>query len=216
MHKEFRLRVERLTLLVQDDPQGNRGDILEEMKGFAHQHEALRFFLATAIANARYRTLSSAQSFFLFGNDHFRMRINAWYPQAGRTGNTKERFETFFSIDRCHNHSADLFTVGVFGPGYTTQFKESSQDLKQVVVGDRIAFDRVWDDQLEMGRALFIPKSTVFHTQFCPSEYSMSLNLVIDQTADCLQFELENDRETVRRVFDLIDLKLPVSQRADA
>lgn len=44
MHEEFKLRVERLTILVQDSPQDNRDEILEELKGFAHQHEALRFF----------------------------------------------------------------------------------------------------------------------------------------------------------------------------
>lgn len=67
-----------------------------------------------------------------------------------------------------------------------------------------------------MGKALFIPKSTAFHTQFCPSQYSISLNLVIDEDVDCLQFELENDRETVRRVFDLIGLEQPVSQQVNA
>lgn len=174
------------------------------------------FFLSNAITRENNRRLVSAQSFFLFGNDHLRMRINAWYPYAGRVGYTKERFESFFSIDRCHNHSVDLFTVGVFGPGYTTQFKETSQNLERVGVGDQIAFDRVWDDQLEMGKALFIPKSTAFHTQFCPSKYSISLNLIIDQSADCLQFELENDRKTIRRVFDFVGLAELAAQGEDA
>ena len=72
-------------------------------------------------------------------------------------------------------------------------------------------------DQLsDPGESTIHSQEHRFHTQFCPSKYSISLNLVIDQTGDCLQFELENDRETVRQVIDLVDLKPPVAQRADA
>lgn len=216
MHEDFKSRTERLTTLVSDGARDNRDEILREMQGFAKQHQALRYFLSNAIAEERNRQLTSAQSFFLFRNDHFLMRVNAWYPQTGRIGTTKDRFESFFSIDRCHNHSADFFTVGIFGPGYTTQFKETSQDLEHIGVGDRIEFDRVWEDQLDVGKALFIPRGTHFHTQFCPSRYSISLNLIIDMSAQCLQFELEDDRATVRRVFDLVGLEEPDAERAAA
>lgn len=168
MHDEFTARIERLKALVKGDSQHNRDAILAEMEGFAHQHQALRFFLSNAIATERYRRLTSAHSFYICGNEYFRMRINAWYPQAGQTGEIKERLESPFTIDRCHNHSFDFFTVGVFGPGYTTQFKETSQYLEKIGVGDEIIFDHVWEDQLKMAKALFVPKSTIFHTQFCP------------------------------------------------
>lgn len=65
-----------------------------------------------------------------------------------------------------------------------------------------------------MGKALFVPKSTIFHTQFCPSEYSISLNLVVYQTTDCLQFEIESDRKTVKTVFDLIGIEQTVAREA--
>ncbi|WP_287976983.1 hypothetical protein [Sphingomonas sp.] len=216
MHEDFKRRVERLTLLVKEDTESNREEILREMSGFAHKHEALRYFITNSIAKTSNRRLISAQSFFLYRNDYLRMRINAWYPDGGRVGYTKERFDSFFSINRCHNHSADLYTVGIFGPGYTTQFKSTSQNLTNCHVGDEISFDRAWNDQLEVGKALFIPKGTVFHTQFCPSRYSISLNLIVDQSADCLQFELEDDRKTVRRVFDFVGLEQLAANPSDA
>lgn len=205
MHEEFKCRVERLSTLVKDGARTNHDEIMHELSGFPSHHEALRYFLTSAISDPSRRRLLSAQSFFLYANDHMLIRINAWYPQSGRSGNLRERFDSFFTIDRCHNHSADFFTVGILGPGYTSEFKETSQDLEQVSLGDKITFDRVWEDQLNIGKTIFLPKGSLFHTQFAPKEYSMSLNLIVDNGASCLQFELGEDRETVTKVYDFVE-----------
>lgn len=201
---EFKAVVDEVSALVACGHAENAGAILELMGALAKDKLALRYFLFRAATDERFRRLTSAQSFYVFGCDAFYFRMNAWYPRSNvANSESARRLDKYFSIDSCHNHSIDFFTVGLLGPGYATEFRETQQDVSDARIGDRISFSRTWDDQLAEGKAFFVPKSSLFHTQYHPAAYSVSLNLVIWEPVRCKQFTLAEDKETVRDVYDL-------------
>lgn len=180
--------------------------ITEAMSALADRNVALRYFLFRATVDARFRRLTSAQSFYVYGCDAFYFRLNAWYPERRMARIELEtELNQYFSIDSCHNHSVDFFTVGLLGPGYTTEFCHTADDLSDVGVGDTVRFDRCWNDQLSLGRALFVPKSHIFHTQYAPEAYSLSLNLIVREPVTCRQFRLADDKRTICDTYDLRD-----------
>jgi hypothetical protein len=70
----------------------------------------------------------------VFRCNDFYFRLNAWYPDSKTvTVELETQLNDYFSIDSCHNHSVDFFTVGLLGPGYTTEFRETTEDLSDAV-----------------------------------------------------------------------------------
>lgn len=204
IERDFKAIVEDVSACVRGGHVKNADAILGLMGSLANDKIALRYFLFKASADERFRRLTSAQSFYVYGCDDFYLRMNAWYPRSSAvSAESARRLDTYFSIDSCHNHSVDFFTIGLLGPGYTTEFRETEEDLSAAGAGDRINFVRTWDDQLSEGKAFFVPKSSLFHTQYDPPAYSLSLNLVIWEPVLCKQFTLAEDKETIRDVYDL-------------
>lgn len=198
--------VEEITALVDHGHTANTDRILTLMSALSADGLALRYFLYKGCLDARFRKLTSAQSFFVYGCESFYLRLNAWYAKSTLVDSQSVgRLERYFSIDNCHNHSFDFFTVGLLGSGYTTDFGSTSENLSNLQVGDRIRFDRVWSDQLTRGRAFFVEKGVMFHTQYAPADYSVSLNLMIRKDQLCRQFSLGADKETVSEIYDLSD-----------
>jgi hypothetical protein len=203
VEQRFRDVLDEISPLVTSDHVANAAEIVRIMGRFAEDKLALRYFLYRATVDDRFRRLTSAQSFYVFGCPQFYLRMNAWYPRnAVVDPESARRLEKYFSIDSCHNHSVDFFTVGLLGPGYVTEFRETDSELSETGVGDRIEFLRSWEDQLTEGRVFFVKKSSLFHTQYAPEQYSVSLNLVIREPVLCKQFTLSADKETVRDVYD--------------
>lgn len=206
IESDFKDAVAAIAPYILDDYVANSDTICGLMCAFAENRLALRYFLFRAGVDERFRRLTSAQSFYVFGCNEFHFRMNAWYPASSLADSTRARLlDEYFSIDSCHNHSVDFFTVGLLGPGYTTEFRESLEDLSNHGIGDKVTFSRSWNDRLTEGKALFVRKSSIFHTQYKPESYSVSLNLVVREPVRCKQFSLEDDKETIRDVYDLRD-----------
>ncbi len=181
----------------------NAGEIVDLMPQFAQQDLAFRYFLHKCCSKPQFQKLISAQSFFVYGCNEYYIRVNAWYPRNTKVDEkTRRLLDEYYSVDKCHNHSYDFFTVGLMGPGYISDFRRSKEDALDKSIGDRIEFASKWTDQLDRGKSFYVKKDVIFHTQFVPEAYSSSLNLVIRKRADCKQYVLGDDSETVCEVFD--------------
>lgn len=202
-HAPFFRRLEALEGLVADGHERNEAEIIEHLSEIGLRRLALRYFIDRATTDERFRRLTSAQSFYVCGNDRFYMRLNAWYPQRRQAERHEQQLNDYFSIDRCHNHATDFFTVGVLGNGYRTIFRETARDLDGLTIGDEIEFSRIWEERLTLGKALYVPKTRYFHTQYHPEDYSLSLNLIVRAPVDCAQYMLNSDCTKISEIYDL-------------
>lgn len=200
---EFLQHARALGQLVAAGYVEHQDEICRGLKEMARNDLALRYYLIAASANPNMRRLSGAQSFAVYADDVVMMRFNLWIPRAHRPNGVDTMYDKYFSIDVPHNHSYDFFTVGVIGPGYVSDFFETSADLTDVVAGDTIDFEREWTDQLELGRTFFVPQQSVFHLQRYPESFSVSLNLIPHQPVvrGGKQLILASDRRTVETVL---------------
>lgn len=111
------------------------------------------------------------------GKPYF-LRTNVWLPESDplRQGMDKR----FFAEDLFHDHSFDLLTVGLLGPGYKTNIRHYNHDTTVGVVGEKVETFNNVDFQLERGSALFMRKHETIHQQLPPDETSVSFNIMLD------------------------------------
>jgi len=82
--------------------------------------------------------------------------------------------------DVAHTHTFQLLTYGYRGPGYRTEMYDCIPDeLIASCVGDRVTVGAARRSTLSEGSVLFYPAFRVAHIQHPPSEYSVSLNLMV-------------------------------------
>lgn len=163
----------------------------------------LRHFVDGCLHDPNHRKLCSSQSFPVYVSDTHAVRLNLWFPVGRFSEEVNRLVDEYFSIDVCHNHSFDFFTVGALGPGYETTFHEARELPDDPEVGREMDFARTWSFRLEREQAVFVPAGTHFHVQHAPAEFSMSLNLIPShQTCGTLpQIILGSDHRTIDRVI---------------
>ena len=148
--------------------------VIGEMIAF---DEFLYFFFQSLIQGDSSPEMAGAQSYLVFLGKFFYARLNFWLPErAGLL--ISPQVDRYFSIGVLHNHSFDFFTAGLLGPGYRSTFFCVLDDIERYRIGDTLplALDRRF--QLNVGMALFVPKSTIFHVQHYPESLSISLNFI--------------------------------------
>ena len=194
--------IKRLEKLVGDSFIDNQEEICYELTKLTHNNLALRYFLYSALKDAEKRNLVAAQSFMVHVSKLFYIRINLWYPLQGVAMTTlNDALENYFSVDLPHNHNYDFFTVGILGPGYVSDFLISSQETGCLRAGDTVSFDSEFRTKLSLGKSIFVPKDTHYHTQYAPEEFSVSLNLIPTVELFSRQIVLLKDRKTVDKVY---------------
>lgn len=189
--------------LVAGDYRQRQDDICAAMSALTEDHLLLRgFALKTARGELPVR-LSSAQSFMLFSGRFCSLRLNCWYPRSVVAGSAEIEHSRYFSIDVCHNHGFDFFTTCVLGPGYTSRFLRTAQDVEHLEAGDTIDFQDAWTLRLGHGRTVFVPRGSDFHTQLYPDAFSATINLIphAGYSTDGRQYILDDDHVTVKRVI---------------
>lgn len=148
-----------------------------------------------------------AQCYLLHSGENYYARLSFWLPKLDRPSEIHRRIEQYFSIGVLHNHSFDFFTVGLLGSGYRSSFYcYNGDDIDGVNVGDKIELSKVVDMKLGTGEALFVSKSSDFHVQYEPEDFSVSLN-IIPKTFDKIgsrhnaQLIIDIENLTVHRKF---------------
>lgn len=175
-------------------------EILTELTCAAKDYSFLNKFVQSEVIKGKWPKLYGAQTFLCHEGKDFFVRLNLWFPEKATP--VAEQIKKYFSIGLLHNHNFPLFTVGLFGPGYTTQlfsWDEVDYDLK---VGESIAIDFTGQPSLSFGSALFIERDADYHLQMWPKAFSISLNVIPTAREDysSCQYVLSDDK-TIREIL---------------
>jgi hypothetical protein len=116
-----------------------------------------------------------------------------------------------FSYFEPHDHNFDFFTVGYFGPGYTTHLYEYDYDDVSGVPGESVDLKYSGTADLPPGKVMYYYANRDVHIQYPPEALSVSLNLLLTKTSPShrrqYEFELPVARQscTARLVTQRID-----------
>lgn len=181
----------------------NRAAIEALLKRASDQSCSLKYFMSICADDMINSRMQGTQSFIVHQCDEYVIRINLWFPEADIPQAVVRRYSEYFSVDVCHNHNYDFFTVGVYGPGYTSDYFKCSYDISDLALGDVVEFDASWSMSLEKGTTAFVRQDTEFHTQYAPPALSVSLNLIPTQALapGHKQYVLGDDRRTVSQII---------------
>jgi hypothetical protein len=199
-------------VLVADGYRKNAAEITELIKGLAVDDKFLDLYFRSVIGKAPLIEMIGAQCFFAFASKSYFARLNFWLAEATKPIPVGDRFGQYYSIGILHNHAFDFFTVGLLGPGYRSTFFKYDGEIGNHEEGDVLPLRREEDFFLEKGSSRFVPKSSVFHVQYEPKAYSLSLNIIPTMgddvgAADGAQLIVDPENLTVVRKFypELLD-----------
>jgi hypothetical protein len=163
----------------------------------------LRYFLNTVSAKGRVPAVTGTQSFELFRTDDYYMRLNIWNPKNDKLAAPDERLRRFYSIDVLHNHNFHIFTVGLLGPGYRSEFFRCDDYDDSLQVGDGVKLRKYDAFQLEKGVTRYIEIERDFHSQQYPESFSISANLIPCRPEDVTarQYVVDRRAHTVTTVI---------------
>lgn len=122
----------------------------------------------------------------------FIIRANTWLPVDDPLRSDIDK--SLFAEDLLHDHTFDLLTGGLLGPGYRTKIYHYEYDRCIGYVGEEVPFSAEHDFQLSQGSALFMEKNKTIHRQLPPDNISVSLNVLCQNLVDPTkrQYEFEN------------------------
>jgi hypothetical protein len=199
----YREILEELRALTLSGHRENAEPICSTLKRLSEDGLAIKAFALQCARNEIALTLTGSQSFALHANDAYMLRINNWYPKPKLGQTALQEHERYFSIGVCHNHNFDFFTTCILGPGYDSRYHRTDADIDDLHEGDTIEMAESWSLRLGTGDAMFVPRETHFHTQWYPSAFSATINLIPigGQSESGRQYTLHDDCRTVKRVI---------------
>jgi len=199
---DFSSSVAELNEALEGGYKENQDLIIDLMKGFAHGSMVVHWFIQNLCQSDYIRRMRGAQSFYLVDSKAFSMRLSLWFPDNKLPEKVAVRYDKYFSVGVLHNHNFDFFTVGVYGPGYTSDFYVNNEDLSKKEVGDVIDLEKAWSMKLAQGHSMYVPRGDQFHVQHAPDSMSMSLNVIPNQPRKPTdkQFIMKNDMKTIEHV----------------
>lgn len=179
-------------------------EINDRLSSAASDGLLIHAFLERVALKQKLPRLVGTQSFMMYAGDAFDIRINAWYPEQDKLAALRTQLDRYYSYNVLHNHNFHLFTVGLLGPGYRSNFFRCDDYADQYSVGDRIELRKSAFVQLSRGVARYIESELEFHIQFRPNEYSMSLNVIPNKPEDQAgrQYILDPESFAVRSVIE--------------
>ena len=137
-----------------------------------HLNEKLKLWPANALP------FYSVQSSILASDGPASVRMNIW-PTIASDERRRRVQSNVYSYFDTHDHNFTFMTVGYFGPGYGTRLYE--YDPSQVVgyPGEKVDIRFLEETTLPVGKVMLYRPGCDIHTQLPPSEFSMSLNLMV-------------------------------------
>ena len=161
-----------------------------------------RLLLVNAINSVLYRRLASGsamffstQSVLLYDDCNFKIRANIWKKPVERAG-TIDHDNAVYSYDYAHNHNFQLLTVGYFGSGYRTDIHECDPAAIVGYAGEKVELRFLERTSLPRGKVMLYRTLKDIHIQHPPEEFSISLNLIVQDptgyVADQYNFDIES------------------------
>jgi len=137
-----------------------------------HLNEKLKFWPANLLP------FYSVQSSILAGDASVSVRVNIW-PTVDDDPRRRKIQSKSYSYFDTHDHNFTFMTVGYFGAGYGTRLYEYDQSQVIGYVGEKVDIRFLEETSLPVGKVMLYRPGRDIHTQLPPSEFSMSLNLMV-------------------------------------
>ncbi|EDP98984.1 hypothetical protein [Shewanella benthica] len=158
-------------------------------------------------SNFQIDNLYSSQSYILaeIGERAF-LRFAIWSPKGFSDALDEDNF---YSYKTAHNHDFSLLTVGYIGSGYTTSLYKINPTQKILgYIGENLDLKYKEKIQLSEGRVILYEAGTDIHIQHEPNEFSISLNLIVEQSQKKIdQFYYDVDSKKIAGYVGNTDLK---------
>jgi hypothetical protein len=141
----------------------------------------------------------NAQTFMLGGGPGFFVRANIW-PPPSHVDEIRAAEEQYFSYLLPHDHNFTFMTGGYSGAGYRTTIYEYDHERLAGVRGEPVQLRFLEKTTLPSGKIMLYRKSVDAHTQEHPTEFSISINLVVVPDESIMRretlfiFDVENGR----------------------
>lgn len=147
-------------------------------------------------------------------SEDYTLRAVIWLPIS-------ERYPPeIFSYFEPHDHSFDFFTVGFWGPGYTTRLYEYDYERVKGIPGEIIDLRFVEEAKLTCGKVMYYYGSRDAHIQYPSDSLTVSLNLLLPKTKPAhrrqYEFEILPEKDKARIVSGNIDRLLQHKTIIDA
>lgn len=120
----------------------------------------------------------SVQSGILGNDGPVSVRMNLW-PTIATDERRRKVQSNVYSYFDTHDHNFTFMTVGYFGPGYGTRLYEYDQSKVIGYPGEKVDIRFLEETTLPVGKVMLYRPGCDIHTQLPPSEFSMSLNLMV-------------------------------------
>jgi len=117
----------------------------------------------------------TSQSVVLGSGRGFFLRANVWIPLK-LSANFRSQEEKVFSYRNTHDHNFLFMTVGYYGSGYETDLYQYDPTTVKGYIGEYVELEPLGRAKLPAGRVMVYRKKADVHTQFPPSELSVSLS----------------------------------------
>ncbi len=123
----------------------------------------------------------SVQSGILAGEGAVSVRMNIW-PTIASDARRRKVQSNVYSYYDTHDHNFTFMTVGYYGAGYGTRLYEYDQSQVIGYPGEKVDIRFIEETTLPVGKVMLYRPGRDIHTQLPPSEFSMSLNLMVTDT----------------------------------
>lgn len=141
----------------------------------------------------------SSQSFILFRNEKFYVRVN-WWPIIETNNKYYDSLIDNFSYNRLHDHNFPLLTVGYKG-AYSTRILEYEYENTIGYIGEKVEMNFLEQTELTEGKVMFFRPSKDIHKQLIPKEFSISINIILDSPLTKMQFMFNEENSTIERLL---------------
>lgn len=135
------------------------------------------------------RNTYTGQTFVLAGARTYFVRANVWLPPNYPLLPLAEEGNHFF-YGVAHDHNFSFLTAGHVGSGYRTRIFEHDGRRETIAIGKTVEAVFLEETTLPEGKMMVFRASQDIHTQFAPQEFSISLNLM-----------MQNDRDAARTQY---------------
>jgi hypothetical protein len=174
----------------------------DQLKALANNKTFLTEYVNGELIDWKHSQLTNsytAQTLVLGGGRDFLIRANIWMPPAGDPAARHDQ-KTLFFYERPHDHNFSFLTVGYFGPGYETTIYEYDSSQIHGAIGEKVHLRFLEKTTLPVGKIMLYRQSTDIHSQGHPTEFSISLNLLLSPAdvnkRDQYLFDLESSKIT--------------------
>lgn len=154
------------------------------------------------LRHSRLLNTYTPQSIMLSRQSDFYIRANLWAPLS-QDARVREFEIPLFSYHSAHDHNFHFVTVGYWGAGYETIVY--SYDYHKVTgsPGELVDMEFQGHYQLNTGDIMVYEASKDIHDQLPPSEFSVSLNLVVNkpELSRKQQFFFDLKEKSIQRFF---------------